>query len=114
LKQKWTPNVQNFVQSLERQGLKLRYGGSFVGDFNQVLSYGGVFAYPELVDAPKGKFRLQFESNPIAFIAERAGGRGSTGRIPILDVEPTSIDERVPTYVGNADLISELEQSMKA
>jgi fructose-1,6-bisphosphatase I len=114
LKQKWTPNVQNFVQSLERRGLKLRYGGSFVGDFNQVLCYGGVFAYPELVDAPKGKLRLQFESNPIAFISERAGGKGSTGRASILDVDPTSIDERVPTYVGNVDLISELEQSMKA
>ena len=113
LKQKWTPRVNDFVQSLERRGLKLRYGGSFVGDFNQVLYYGGVFAYPELVDAPNGKLRLQFESNPVAFITERAGGRGSTGRASILDVEPTRIDERVPTYVGNADLISELEETMK-
>jgi fructose-1,6-bisphosphatase I len=113
LKQKWTPRVQNFVQSLESRGLKLRYGGSFVGDFNQVLYYGGIFAYPELVDAPAGKLRLQFESNPIAFITERAGGRGSTGRASILDVEPTRIDERVPTYVGNIDLISELEETMK-
>ncbi len=113
LKQKWTPKVQGFVQSLERRGLKLRYGGSFVGDFNQVLYYGGVFGYPELVDAPNGKLRLQFESNPIAFITERAGGRGSTGRASILDVEPTRIDERVPTYVGDVDLISELEETMK-
>ena len=112
LKQKWTPKVQEFVQSLENKGLKLRYGGSFVGDFNQVLYYGGVFAYPELVDAPKGKLRLQFEANPIAFITEKVGGKGSTGRTSILDVTPTSIDERVPTYVGNLDLINELEQSM--
>jgi len=114
LKQKWTPKVQEFVQSLENKGLKLRYGGSFVGDFNQVLYYGGVFAYPELVDAPKGKLRLQFEANPIAFITEKVGGKGSTGRTSILDVTPTSIDERVPTYVGNLDLINELEQSMKS
>lgn len=113
LKQKWTPKVQDFVESLENRGLKLRYGGSFVGDFNQVLYYGGVFAYPELVDAPNGKLRLQFESNPIAFITERAGGKGSTGKMSILDVEPTRIDERVPTYVGNVDLISELEGTMK-
>ncbi len=113
LKEKWTPRVRNYVQSLERKGLKLRYGGSFVGDFNQVLYYGGVFAYPELVDAPSGKLRLQFESNPIAFITERAGGKGSTGAESILDVEPKKIDERVPTYVGNMDLISELEQTMK-
>ena len=113
LKQKWTPKVLEFVQSLEKRGLKLRYGGSFVGDFNQVLYYGGVFAYPELVDAPNGKLRLQFESNPVAFITEKAGGRGSTGRASILDVEPTSNDQRVPTYVGNRDLINEFEQSMK-
>ena len=113
LKQKWTPKVHDFVQSLEKRGLKLRYGGSFVGDFNQVLYYGGVFAYPELVDAPNGKLRLQFESNPVAFITEKAGGKGSTGRASILDVEPTSNDQRVPTYVGNLDLIYELEQSMK-
>jgi len=109
LKEKWTPKVQNFVQSLEHRGLKLRYGGSFVGDFNQVLYYGGVFAYPELVDAPNGKLRLQFESNPIAFITEKAGGKGSTGATSILDVEPKKIDQRVPTYVGNADLINEIE-----
>lgn len=114
LKQKWTPKVQDFVLSLEKRALKLRYGGSFVGDFNQVLYYGGVFAYPELVDAPNGKLRLQFESNPVAFITEKAGGKGSTGRASILDVEPTSNDERVPTYVGNRDLINEFEQSMKS
>ena len=113
LKEKWTPKVREFVQSLDNRVLKLRYGGSFVGDFNQVLYYGGVFAYPELVDAPNGKLRLQFESNPIAFITERVGGQGSTGKISILDIEPTSIDQRVPTYVGNADLIDELEHSMK-
>jgi fructose-1,6-bisphosphatase I len=112
LEQKWTPKVKEFVQSLETRGLKLRYGGSFVGDFNQVLYYGGVFAYPQLVDAPAGKLRLQFESNPVAFITEKVGGKGSTGTASILDVEPTSIDQRVPTYVGNMDLINELEQSM--
>jgi fructose-1,6-bisphosphatase I len=110
LKEKWSPKVQTYVQSLETRGLKLRYGGSFVGDFNQVLYYGGVFAYPELVDAPNGKLRLQFESNPIAFITEKSGGKGSTGTGPILDVQPTKIDERVPTYVGNTDLINEIEQ----
>jgi fructose-1,6-bisphosphatase I len=114
LKQKWTPRVQEFVHSLEARGLKLRYGGSFVGDFNQVLYYGGVFAYPELVDAPTGKLRLQFESNPVAFITEKVGGKASTGTASILDVEPTSMHQRVPTYLGNAYLIDELEQSMKS
>jgi fructose-1,6-bisphosphatase I len=94
---------------LEKRGLSLRYGGSFVGDYNQVLMKGGFFAYPELSDAPKGKYRLQFESNPIGFITELAGGRASDGINRILDVTPTSISQRVPTYVGNSNLVAEFE-----
>jgi fructose-1,6-bisphosphatase I len=106
---KWTPPVREFVETLERRPLSLRYGGSFVGDYNQVLVKGGFFAYPEMVDAPKGKYRLQFESNPIAFITERAGGRACDGIIAILDVEPVNISQRVPTYLGTSSLVREFE-----
>jgi fructose-1,6-bisphosphatase I len=106
---KWTSKVREFAERLEKKKLKFRYGGSFVGDYNQVLCGGGFFAYPELVDAPEGKYRLQFESNPIGFITERAGGKASTGKGSILDVEPVSIAQRVPTYLGNRDLVSEFE-----
>ena len=106
---KWTPKTQDFAERLERRKLKFRYGGSFVGDYNQVLFSGGFFAYPELLDAPEGKYRLQFESNPIGFITERAGGRASTGKGSILDVEPLNISQRIPTYLGNRDLVSEFE-----
>ena len=106
---KWTTRVRDFAERLEKKKLKFRYGGSFVGDYNQVLCSGGFFAYPELLDAPEGKYRLQFESNPIGFITERAGGRSSTGKGSILDVEPVSIAQRVPTYLGNRDLVSEFE-----
>ena len=109
LKNKWTTRVKAFVDTLEQRGLKLRYSGSFTGDVNQIVHYGGVFAYPELTDAPNGKLRLQFESNPVAYIVEKAGGLGSTGSGRILDVEPTAISQRIPTYVGNADLIKDLE-----
>ncbi len=109
LRTKWTQRVHEFVGRLESRGFKLRYGGSFVGDYNQILHGGGFFAYPELVDAPQGKYRLQFESNPIGFITEKAGGKASTGAAPILQVEPTSLDQRVPTYVGNSNLVSEFE-----
>src|SRR6266704_3214407 len=61
LREKWTPKVREFVESLEKRKMSLRYGGSFVGDYNQVLTRGGFFAYPELTDAPEGKYRLQFE-----------------------------------------------------
>ena len=109
LREKWTPRVREFVESLEKRKLSLRYGGSFVGDYNQVLNKGGFFAYPELADAPLGKYRLQFESNPVGFITEKAGGKASTGTGSILDVEPESISQRVPTYLGDSDLVQEFE-----
>ncbi len=102
---RWIPEVKAFIGRLERELMNLRYGGSFVGDFNQILHYGGFFAYPAQVDKPNGKYRLHFESNPIAFIAEAAGGAGTTGRERLLDVAPTGIDQTVPTYVGNQDLV---------
>lgn len=109
LREKWTPRMREFVESLEKRKFSLRYGGSFVGDYNQVLTKGGFFAYPELTDAPEGKYRLQFESNPVGFITEKAGGRASTGTGNILDVEPTSVVQRVPTYLGDQDLVREFE-----
>lgn len=113
LRERWPPRVRGFVELLEKRRLTLRYGGSLVGDFNQVLSRGGFFAYPELVDAPNGKYRLQCESNPIAFITEKAGGKASTGTKRILDIEPTDITQRVPTYLGNWDLVTEFEKTAK-
>jgi fructose-1,6-bisphosphatase I len=109
LREKWTPTVKQFVESLDKRRLSLRYGGSFVGDYNQVLSKGGFFAYPELTDAPQGKYRLQFESNPVGFITEKAGGRAITGNGNILDVEPNSLEQRVPTYLGDSELIMEFQ-----
>jgi len=102
---RWIPEVKSFVGELERELMNLRYGGSFVGDFNQILHYGGFFAYPAEVDKPAGKYRLHFESNPIAFIAEAAGGAGTTGKERILDLPPKGIEQTVPTYVGNQDLV---------
>jgi fructose-1,6-bisphosphatase I len=106
---KWTRETREFVDFLEKKKLKLRYGGSFVGDYNQVLHNGGFFAYPSLLDAPKGKYRLQFESNPIGFVTEIAGGKASTGVGNILDLEPTDISQRTPTYLGNKELVAEFE-----
>ena len=106
---KWTGETREFADRLEKRKLKLRYGGSFVGDYNQVLHNGGFFAYPALSDSPQGKYRLQFESNPVGFITEKAGGKASTGSQSILDVQPTSLDQRIPTYLGNKELVSEFE-----
>jgi fructose-1,6-bisphosphatase I len=113
LRDKWTPRVRGFVELIEKRRLTLRYGGSLVGDFTQVLTKGGFFAYPELVDAPLGKYRLNFEANPIAFITEKAGGKASMGSGRILDVEPTNLAQRVPTYVGNSELVTEFDRSIR-
>ncbi|MFD1569659.1 class 1 fructose-bisphosphatase [Halorubrum laminariae] len=107
----WPDQFTDYAREVESE-LKLRYGGAMVGDVNQVLTYGGVFAYPALVDAPDGKLRLQFEANPIAYIVDRAGGAASDGDRDILDVEPGGIHDRVPLYVGNEALIERLEATL--
>ncbi|WP_096394480.1 class 1 fructose-bisphosphatase [Halorubrum trapanicum] len=109
----WPSDFRAFARSIEDE-LKLRYGGAMVGDVNQVLTYGGVFAYPALRSAPEGKLRLQFEANPIAYIVERAGGASSDGTGSILDVEPEAVHQRVPLYVGDEALIERLEAAVDA
>lgn len=101
LRKKYTPGTERFVSYLEAKGSKLRYSGGFVPDINQVLMKGkGIFMYPALTDSPKGKLRLLFELNPMAFLIEHAGGSASNGKIPILDVIPDSLEHREPVYIG--------------
>jgi len=113
LRRDWQPQLREFVEELEDGGLKLRYSGAFAGDFNQILRYGGIVAYPELVGKPEGKLRLLFESSPVAFMAEQAGGASSDGTCSISEIEPTSIDQRIPTYIGNKYLVERLEQALQ-
>ncbi|MFC4544510.1 class 1 fructose-bisphosphatase [Halosolutus amylolyticus] len=110
----WPDDFREYVREIESNpDHKLRYGGAMIGDVNQVLTYGGIFAYPALEDSPRGKLRLQFEGNPIAYLIEAAGGRSSDGRQSILDVDPTDVHDRVPLHVGNADLIDRLEDALE-
>src|SRR5947209_4992647 len=78
-----------------------RYIGSLVADFHRTLLKGGVFLYPPTKHYPGGKLRLMYEANPIAFLAEQAGGLATDGRQPILDVEPTGLHQRCPLLVGS-------------
>jgi fructose-1,6-bisphosphatase I len=107
----WTDAFCEYAESVEQE-LKLRYGGAMIADVNQVLTYGGVFAYPALTSAENGKLRLQFEGNPIAKVIETAGGASSDGERSLLDVEPTGIHQRVPVHVGNAAYIERLEETL--
>ena len=109
----WPDEFTAYARAIENE-LKLRYGGAMVGDVNQVLTYGGIFAYPALVDAPEGKLRLSFEANPIAYIIERAGGAATDGETDILDIAPDGIHDRVPLYVGNQALVERLNAALDA
>jgi fructose-1,6-bisphosphatase I len=82
-----------------------RYIGSLVADFHRTLLKGGVFLYPPTRQYPSGKLRLLYEANPIAFLAEQAGGLATDGKRHILDVQPTSLHQRTPLLVGSRDEI---------
>ncbi len=91
----------------------LRYIGSLVADFHRTLLKGGVFLYPPTETHPEGKLRLLYEANPIAFIAEQAGGVATNGTSRILDIEPTDIHQRTPFVVGSKTEMEEFEQFAK-
>jgi len=111
----WPAAFAEFADDVESDlELKLRYGGAMIGDVNQVMTYGGVFAYPALQSASQGKLRLQFEGNPMAYIVESAGGRSSDGERSLLAIEPDDLHGRVPVHVGNAELIDRLEETLSS
>lgn len=85
----------------QRKALNVRYVGSLVADFHRNLLGGGVFCYPANGTAPRGKLRLLYEANPLAFIAEQAGGLATDGYGSILDIEPTELHQRSPLYIGS-------------
>jgi fructose-1,6-bisphosphatase I len=100
------PDHFNRFTTLLRDGsLGHRYGsryiGSMVADFHRTLLRGGVFMYPPTFTHPKGKLRLLYEANPIAYIAEQAGGVATNGETRILDIIPEDIHQRTPLIVGS-------------
>lgn len=104
----WDAPLRSYVDDL-RERHKLRYSGAMVADVEQLLTYGGFLAYPPSPSQPDGILRLQFESNPIAHIVETAGGRSSDGEKSVLDHEPESLHQSVPTYFGTPSLVDRLE-----
>ncbi|MBV9158788.1 MAG: class 1 fructose-bisphosphatase [Acidobacteriaceae bacterium] len=78
-----------------------RYVGSLVADFHRTILKGGVFIYPPTKGYPNGKLRLLYEANPLAFIAEQAGGLATDGQRPITEIQPHEIHQRTPLVVGS-------------
>jgi len=81
-----------------------------VSDVHRTLMYGGIFFYPATKDSPKGKLRLLYECNPMAYIMESAGGLATTGLKPILDVQPTTIHDRCPIFLGSKEDVEDVIQ----
>ncbi|KAJ7986973.1 hypothetical protein DPEC_G00333920 [Dallia pectoralis] len=84
-----------------------RYVGSMVADVHRTLVYGGIFLYPANVKSPKGKLRLLYECNPMAFIIVQAGGMATTGEIDVLEIQPHDIHQRVPVVLGSPEDVQE-------
>jgi fructose-1,6-bisphosphatase I len=85
-----------------------RYIGSLVADFHRTLLKGGIFLYPPTARFPQGKLRLLYEANPIAFLAEQAGGVATNGKGRVLDVVPTGLHQRTPLLVGSREEMDSL------
>ncbi|MEA3316368.1 MAG: class 1 fructose-bisphosphatase [Bacteroidota bacterium] len=109
---KFSDGVKNYIKHCKQDDKKsgrpysARYIGSLVADFHRNLLKGGIFIYPETESAPNGKLRLLYECNPIAFIAEQAGGSATNGTNRIMDIKPTSLHQRVPFYTGSKDMVN--------
>lgn len=89
-----------------------RYIGSLVSDFHRNLLKGGIYIYPSTAQYPAGKLRLLYEANPIALLAEQAGGKASDGFNRILDIPPTQLHQRTPFFVGVESMVNDAEKFM--
>jgi fructose-1,6-bisphosphatase I len=89
-----------------------RYIGSLVADFHRNLLKGGIYIYPATAKSPKGKLRLLYECNPLAWIVEQAGGKASDGFHRIMELQPTSLHQRTPFFIGSSEMVTMVEGYM--
>jgi fructose-1,6-bisphosphatase I len=73
---------------------------------------GGIYLYPTSSKSPKGKLRLLYECNPLAFVVEQAGGKASDGKNRIMEVQPTELHQRIPFFCGSKNMVDKLEEFM--
>jgi fructose-1,6-bisphosphatase I len=112
---KWSPGVQAYVSYLKEtdkethRPYSLRYVGSLVADFHRTLLYGGIFMYPGEAGRPQGKLRIVYEAAPLGFLVEQAGGRAVNDRALIHDVQPATLHDRTPLYIGSEEDVRQLE-----
>jgi fructose-1,6-bisphosphatase I len=106
----WEESIRNYIRYVHRhEGYTARYSGALVGDIHRILFQGGVFLYPGTVKKPEGKLRLLYESAPLAFLIEQAGGRASTGSAEIMSVIPDKLHARTPLIIGSKEDVALVE-----
>ncbi len=116
---RWHPRMQRFAEWLKEDDpatsrpYSLRYIGSLVADVHRTLLYGGMYCYPGDTRNPGGKLRLMYENNPLAYLMEQAGGSAIDGSRRILDVQPTSLHQRCPLFLGSMENIETLRQFLE-
>jgi fructose-1,6-bisphosphatase I len=121
----WSPAIQNYVQDFrlkrgpasnppeyDRQP-KARYIGALVADLHNVILNGGVFGYPGSMTRPEGKLRLVYEANPLALVAEEAGGRATNGVSRILSLAVGNIHQRTPLFIGSANDVDNISKYIR-
>jgi fructose-1,6-bisphosphatase I len=106
----WEDSIRDYIRYVHRhEGYTARYSGALVGDFHRILHQGGVFIYPGTVKKPEGKLRLLYESAPLAYLIEQAGGKASSGNMDLLDVVPEALHARTPLIIGSKEDVALVE-----
>lgn len=110
----WDPGLKKYIKYCQEEDTEsgrpysARYIGSMVADLHRTLIKGGIFIYPHSKRYPNGKLRLMYECNPLSFIIEQAGGMATDGHKRILEIEPKSIHEQTPIYIGSKENVSQV------
>lgn len=106
----WYPPVTRYVDEMLagktgplNKNYNMRWIASMVADVHRILHRGGIFMYPADKREPDkaGKLRLMYEANPMSMIVEQAGGASTDGKQRMLDVQPTSLHQRVAVFLGS-------------
>lgn len=105
--EEWHSGIKEYIQSCKEKKYSARYIGSLVADFHRNLLKGGIYLYPATKKNPHGKLRLMYEANALAFIAEQAGAVATDGNQRILDIQPKSLHQRTPLFIGSKSMVED-------
>ncbi len=110
----WEESIRDYIRYVHRhEGYTGRYSGALVGDIHRILMQGGAFLYPGTIKNPDGKLRLLYETSPLAFIIEQAGGKASTGVQNLLEVIPKQLHQRTPVIIGSQEDVELVESFIR-